>query len=264
MHLAQAALRRLATFTLAAALACALPVSARADRFPLVGPNPPLRGAGPGVTSVNPVGGQIVSLDPSLVPCPQSADFTDVKGGATPGTSYDGVLVSGGLLFAERFAGQTPGASGDFDAITGTPSSPLLPQAGAAGQNLDVFDYAGNVLTGLGPLGYPDIDAIGEGSMSIYLPVPQSKVKFDLVGGNGGSATVSFYRANGTLIDDVVVTGLADLTYGFGTADASATIAGILIQNTDASGIGVVNICYDAGATNTRVASWGTLKQLYR
>ena len=263
MHLAHAALRRFTKLTLASALACALPVSARADRFPLVGPNPPQH-VGPGVTSINPVGGQIVSIDPSLVACPQSVTFDDVKGGPTPGTNYDGVLVAGGLLFAERFAGQTLGAIGDFDAITGTPTNPLLPQAGAAGANLDVFDYAGNVLTGLGPIGYPDIDAIGEGSMVIYLPIPQSKVKFDLVGGNGGSATVSFYRTNGTLIDDVVVSGLADLTYGFGTADASATIAGILIQNTDASGIGVDNICYDAGATNTRVASWGTLKQLYR
>lgn len=263
MHLAHAALRRFTTLTLASALVCALPVSARADRVPLVGPNPPQR-VGPGVTSVNPVGGQIVSIDPTLVSCAQSVTFDDVKGGETPGTSYDGVLVAGGLLFAERFVGQTQGASGDFDAITGPPSNPLLPQAGAAGSNLDVFDYAGNVLTGLGPIGFPDIDAIGEGAMSIYFPVPQAKVKFDLVGGNGGSATVSFYRTNGTLIDDVVVSGLGDLSYGFATADATPSIAGILIQNTDASGIGVDNICYDAGATNTRVASWGSLKQIYR
>lgn len=260
MHLAQAALRRHTTL-LASALVCVLTGIAHADRFPLVGANPAPRS---GTTSINPVGGQIVSIDPSLVPCTMTVTFQDVAGGPTPGTDYDGVLASGGLLFAERFAGQTLGASGDFDAITGTPSSPLMPQVGDPGENLDVFDYAGNVLAGLGPIGYPDIDAIGEGSIAIYFPIPQSQVKFDLVGGNGGAATVSFYRMNGTLIDDVVVSDLADLSYGFGTADASATIAGILVQNTDASGLGVVNICYDASATSTRVASWGTLKQLYR
>jgi hypothetical protein len=261
MHLAQAALRRHSTLVLASALVCVLTGSARADRFPLVGSNPAPRN---GTTSINPVGGQIIAIDPTLVPCTQTVTFQDVLGGPTPGTNYDGVLPSGGLLFSERFVGQTQGLSGDFDVITGTPSNPLLPQAGDPGENLDVFDYAGNVLAGLGPIGYPDIDAIGEGSVAIYFPIPQSKVKFDLVGGNGGAATVSFYRMNGTLIDDVVVSDLADLTYGFGTADASASIAGILIQNSDASGTGVVNICYDASATNTRVASWGTLKQLYR
>lgn len=261
MHLAQAALRRLTTFVMASVLLSALIGVARADRFPLVGSNVAPRS---GTTSVNPVSGQIVSIDPTLVPCTQSVTFDDVTGGETPGTNYDGIVVSGGLLFAERFIGQIQGASGDFDAITGTPSNPLMPQAGDAGENLDVFDYAGNVLTGLGPVGYPDIDAIGEGSIAIYFPAPQSKVKFDLVGGNAGSATVSFYRTNGTLIDVVTVTGLADLSYGFGTADASATIAGVLIQNDDASGIGVDNICYDTSVTNARVASWGTLKQLYR
>jgi hypothetical protein len=261
MHLAQAALRRLTTLILASALVSGLVGVARADRFPLVGLNSAPR---QGTSSVNPVGGQIVSVDPSLVPCSRVVTFDDLKGGDTPGTNYDGVVVSGGLLFAERFVGQTQGASGDFDAIAGTPSSPLMPQAGDAGENLDVFDYSGNVLVGLGPIGFPDIDAIGEGAIAIFFPLPQSKVKLDLVGGNGGSATLSFYRPNGTLIDNVTVTDLGDLPYGFATSDASASIAGILIQNSDASGIGVVNICYDTSVTNTRIASWGSLKQLYR
>src|SRR6185503_14932944 len=149
-------------------------------------------------------------------------------GGPTPGTNYDGVLPAGGLLFAERFAGQTFGVSGDFDFISGSPTNPLLPQAGAAGQNLDVFDYAGNVLAGLGPIGIPDIDAIGEGSIAIYLPAAQSMLKLTLVGGNGGSATLSFYRRDGSLIDDVIVPTVTDLSYGFGTLDGSNTIAGIL------------------------------------
>lgn len=262
MHLASASQRGLVTFIFAAALAIALSsVAAAGDRVPLIG-----TGSSPANahTTITPAGALILPRDPSLIPCMQPVSFTDLEGGPAPGTNFDGVVVSGGMLFAERFAGQSLGSSGDFDLVSGAPSNPLTPQAGAPGQNLDVFDYAGNVLAGLGPIGYPDIDAIGEGSIAMVFPLPQSQVKFDLVGGNGGSATLSFYRANGTLIDDVTVSGLADLTYGFATADATASIAGILVQNTDASGIGVVKICYDAGIVSARAATWGRLKQLYR
>src|SRR5215831_15037128 len=255
MHLASTAVRRWTAITLMSALACTLPVVARADRFPLVGTGSTLHGG----TVIQSSEGLVVMVNPSSVPCPQLVDFTDIAGGATPGTNYDGVVVSGGLLFAERFVGQTVGFSAEFDVISGSPSNPLMPQVGAPGQNLDVFDYAGNVLDGLGNIGYPDIDAIGEGSISIYFPIPQSRVKLDLVGGNNGSATLSFYRADGSHIDDVLVSGLADLPYGFAMFDGSPSISGILIQNTDPSGIGIDNICFDAGATKTRVASWGGL-----
>lgn len=262
MHLASAAQRGLTTIAIASALACALSSTGFAgDRVPLVG-----TGSSPANASVSAhsLGALILPVDPSLIPCMAPVNFSDLEGGPTPGTNFDGVIVSGGVAFAERFVGQSLGSSGDFDLVSGAPTDPLTLQVGAAGQNLDIFDYAGNVLTGLGALGYPDIDAIGEGSISMVFPIPQAQVRFDLVGGNGGSATLSFYRTNGTLIDDVVVTGLADLTYGFTTADATASIAGILIQNTDASGIGVVNICYDAGIVSARTATWGRLKQLYR
>ncbi|MFI5371616.1 MAG: hypothetical protein ACHQ52_08665 [Candidatus Eisenbacteria bacterium] len=215
-------------------------------------------------SSVAPVDGTIVPIDPGLVPCTEIATFSDVLGGDTPGTNYDGFVYSGGLQFAERFVGQTLGYAGDFDAVSGTPVDPLALQVGSPGQNLDVFAYTTNVLAGLGHLGYPDLDAIGEGSIAVYFPAPQSRVSFMLVGGNGGSATLSFYRGDGSLIDDVVVSGLADLEYGFATADATPSIAGILIQNTDPSGIGVVNICHDGGIVSSRSVTWGKIKTLYR
>jgi hypothetical protein len=62
----------------------------------------------------------------------------------------------------------------------------------------------------------------------------------------------------------VVVTGLGDLPYGFATYDGSYSIAGLLIQNADASGVGVDDICYDAAPVSAHPLSWGTLKQLYR
>ena len=238
-------------------------ISAHAgDRVPLVGTHPPTTANRPSVVSGQT--GLIVPVDPEQVPCPQVATFSAVEGGPNPGTNYDGVLNVGDLFFAERFAGQSLSSSGDFDVISGSPSMPLQVEVGEPGQNLDVFDYVGNVLAGLGPLGYKDIDAIGEGSIAIYFPEAQAKVKLSLVGGNGGSATLGFYRRDGSLIDEVVVSNLGDLSYGFGTLDDSHTIAGILIQNTDASGIGVNDICYEAMPTSALRVTWGSLKRLFR
>jgi hypothetical protein len=262
MHLARRILRVLPSLAAVSALTFALSGTAHADRLPLVGSGIPAPGGT--ITSVTPVGGMIVAVDPHTVPCTQIATFSDVLGGDTPGTNYDGLVLSGGLLFAERFAGQTLGYSGDFDVVSGIPIGPLTLQVGTPGQNLDVFAYTTNVLAGLGHLGYPDIDAIGEGAIAMYFPSPQSRVSFELVGGNGGSATLGFYRADGSLIDNVVVSGLADLEYGFATSDATRIISGILIQNTDPSGIGVVNVCHDEGVVNARSVTWGNLKSLYR
>lgn len=262
MHLASASLRRWITLALLSTSSSLLPALASADRVPLVGTGSTSLLNGP--SSVRVQFGRIVPVEPGAVFCPQVVTFSEVPGGPTPGTNYDGILVVDGLHFAERFAGQSVGASGDFDVISGAPSSPLLLQAGAAGQNLDVFDYAGNLLAGLGAVGFPDMDAIGEGSIAIHFQLPQARVKLDLLGGNGGSASLRFYRADGSLIDDVLISGLADLPYGFGTLDGSYSISGILIQNTDASGIGVDNLCFDAGPVSARPLTWGTLKQLYR
>ena len=198
------------------------------------------------------------------MPCLPLVTFDNRAGGENPGTNGDGVVTTGGLSFAERFVGQTLSANGDFDLISGVPTNPLALQVGAPGQNLDVFQYVSNVLAGLGNLGFPDLDAIGEGAIAIRFSVLQSRVSFDLVGGNSGSATLGFYRADGSLIDNVVVSGLADTRYGFATDAGQKIIAGILIQTTDPSGIGVDNICHDNGTTSSHATTWSHIKRLYR
>lgn len=260
MHLARPVLRVLIVSVAVSAWTLALSSETRANRAPLLGSGVTL----PGGTrsSVTSVGGMIVAVPTDSVPCTQTATFDDLAG--ADGTDYDGLVWSGGLMFAERFAGQTLSYSDVFDVVSGVPLDPLTPQPGLPGQNLVVFDYTTNVLAGLGRLGFPDFDAMGEGAMSVYFPIPQSRVSFQLVGGNGGSATLSFYRADGSLIDNVVVNGLAELYYGFRTADGSSSIAGILIQNTDPSGIGLDNVCYSGGSVGTHTVSWGGLKVLYR
>src|SRR5690242_6906658 len=135
---------------LAFSLTTAASQSQAASRLPLVGTNPtPITGG----TRASSELGLIVSVDPSTVPCASISTFEDVDGGESPGTNYDGLLWSGGVEFAERFAGQTVSSNGDFDQISGNPTSPLILQPGAPGQNLDVFTYSSNVLTGLGHIG---------------------------------------------------------------------------------------------------------------
>jgi hypothetical protein len=165
MHLAQRALRAMTCLVALPALVFALPGTAHADHRPLTGPGDPTPILGHAI--VTSVEGAIIAVDPATVPCTQIATFEDVLGGDPPGTNFDGLLESGGLLFAERFEGQSLSYSGLFDVVSGVIEGPLALQQGLPGQNLDVFLFNSNVLAGLGHLGYPDIDAIGEGSMAI-------------------------------------------------------------------------------------------------
>ena len=261
MRLAQTAFRVLVALSAVPGLTCALSGTAHADRLPLLGSNPT---SYTGSASIKLGVGLVVPVDPDSVSCFLTATFTDVAGGATPGTNYDGIVMSGGVFFGESFAGQTVGSSGNFDVVSGAPSNPLTLHVGAPGQNLDVFDYSTNVLTGLGPLVFPDLDAIGEGSIAILYPFSQFRVGFEIVGGNGGSATLGFYRADGSLLDSIGLSGLGDLRYRFATADGTSSIAGILIQNTDPAGIGVDNVCYDQQPTTARAVTWGSVKSRYR
>jgi hypothetical protein len=176
--------------------------------------------------------------------------FEDLPQISQPGTSYDTIFVSGGVAFAERFVGQTLTYSGDFDQLSGSPSAPLALQVGAEGENTNIFagtyggEY-GNVLNGLGPEGYPNFDAIGEGSFAMLFSADQSEFGFQLVGGNGGNAYIDFFERDGTLIDSIVLSSLADDFYGFSREGGLQDIAGISIYNDDSAGIGIDDIIHD-------------------
>lgn len=171
--------------------------------------------------------------------------FDDVAGGPAPGTNYDGIFESGNTAFAERFVGQVNTPAGDFDVLSGSPGGPLSLAVGAAGRNLGVYDRGSNVLYGLGPLGFPDFDAIGEGSFALLFDFDQSEFGFQLVGGNGGNAYIDFFRRDGSLIDSLVVGSLRDDFYGFAREGGVKDIAGISIHNDDGAGIGFDNLKHD-------------------
>lgn len=201
----------------------------------------------------------INAIDPSLLTGNEVATFDDVAGGPAPGTNYDGVFVSGGAGFAERFAGQTRTTSGVFDVLSGAPSSGLALQVGAPGQNLNIFTHNGSqVLTGLGPVGFPGFDAIGEGSFAVLFSTDQSEFGFDLVGGDGGTAFVNFYRRDGSLIDAISLGGLSDKSYAFARDGGLLDIAGISIHNDDGGGIGFDNLRFNV-KSNVNVPEPGAL-----
>jgi len=188
----------------------------------------------------------INAVAPGSLTGTQLTTFDDVAGGAAPGTNYNAVFVSGGVSFAERFAGQTNTPSGGFDILSGSPLPGLALAVGLPNQNLNIFlNNSSQVLTGLGSVGFPSYDAIGEGSFAALFSTDQSQFGFDLVGGDGGSATVDFFRRDGSLIDSIVVAGLSDQSYAFVRDGGVNDIAGISIFNTDPGGIGFDNLRYD-------------------
>ncbi len=176
--------------------------------------------------------------------------FEDLPQVAAPGVNYDSIFTSGGAAFAERFVGQTLSYSGNNDVLGGAPSGSLALQVGLKGQNINIFagNYGGkygNVLDGLGKLGYPDFDAIGEGSFAVLFSTDQSEFGFSIIGGNGGNAYLSFFKRDGSLIDTITLSGLADIYYGFSREGGIKDIAGISIWNDDGGGVGLDDLKHD-------------------
>jgi hypothetical protein len=196
-----------------------------------------------------PVAAQVTQVDYASLTGAESVGFDDIAGGPAPGTRYDGLFVSNGVAFGERFSGQTMADAGGFDRLEGTPVGGLSLLAGAAGRNLNVFvNGSSQVLTGLGSAGYPQFDAIGEGAFAMIFSSDQSEFGFQLVGGDGGSATIDFFARDGSLIDSVLVGSLANSFYGFSRDGGVNDIAGISIWNTDAAGIGFDNLKHDVAS----------------
>jgi hypothetical protein len=209
-----------------------------------------------------PTAAQITQVDPATLSGTQSVNFTGVAGGPSPGTNYDGLLVIDGVAFGERFAGQSVSPLGVFDELSGSPTGPLDLLAGSAGRNLAVFTTpAGAVLGGIGTLGFPAADALGEGAVSILFPTLQSEFGFRLAGGNGGSAFLSFYRADGSLIGSSTLSNLpvGVSNYGFVRTGGIADIAGISLWNNDVTGFGIGSIRFNVATGVPEPSTWAMM-----
>jgi hypothetical protein len=209
-----------------------------------------------------PTAAQITQVDPATLSGTQSVNFTGVAGGPSPGTNYDGLLVIDGVAFGERFAGQSVTTLGVFDELSGSPSGSLNLLAGTSGRNLAVFTTpAGAVLGGIGTLGFPAADALGEGAVSILFPTMQSEFGFRLAGGNGGSAFLSFYRADGSLIGSSTLSNLpvGVSNYGFVRTGGIADIAGISLWNNDVTGFGIGNVRFNVATGVPEPSTWAMM-----
>jgi hypothetical protein len=215
----------------------------------------PVEEAVPGNGLVGMADDSLIEMVPySSLSCEGLITFSDVTGGAPPGTNYDAVFESDGADFAERFAGQTLSIV-DFggiqhDVLSGAPSNPLSLQTGAANQNLNVTiapSTNSQVLDGLSPQdgGFPSFNAIGEGAFAVLFDFDQSEFGFQLGGGNAGDATLNFFRRDGSLIETITISNLANISYGFSRVGGVNDIAGVSIHNLDLGGIFIDNICHD-------------------
>ena len=179
----------------------------------------------------------------------ETVTFEDILGGTFPGTNYDSIFFSNGVGFAERFVGQTLTDlfSTGFDRLGGLPSGGSLTLlAGAAGQNLNVLiDGSSQRLAGLGSAGFPLSTAIGEGAFAALFSTDQSQFGFQLLGANGGTFTISFFRADGTLIQTISVLSPASTSYGFLREGGLQDIRGVSIYNNDGGGVVFDNLRFD-------------------
>ena len=179
-------------------------------------------------------------VDPDTLVLMRVIDFDDQPSGWDPGHKIDEELRLGGASFAERFAGQTLGANGDFDTVTGEALPPLTLVPGRPGQTLSVVSLNGsNTLNGFGPAGFPRHNAQGEGAIAVLFERDQPAFSFQLLGGEKGTARIQFLRRDGTLIHAMTVSDLARGGLGFWRQKGVADIAGFVITNQDPQGIAI-------------------------
>lgn len=202
-------------------------------------------------------------VDPATLATTHVDDFNDLGLGQT---NYDNALVRDGLSLAERFVGQSQEANYVWDEITGIPTAPLTLQAGDPGENLTVFDapepWLVTVVAGNGPEGYPDFDAIGEGAVAILFEEDQFELGLELEGVEFGCVTFAFYRRDGSHIDTDLVCGAESKPYAFRRSGNIADIAGVVITNTDDSGLAIDNIRFSMNPCEADVNGDGAVNIL--
>ena len=183
--------------------------------------------------------GQPVCLvDPDSLSLTKIITFEGERAGSGPGHNIDDVLPLQGATFGEHFAGQSVGARGPHDEVSGDAFAPLTMMAGRAGQNLSLVHFSGNtVLNGYGSAGFPKRDAQGEGAIAVLFDQDQSALAFDLRGGEDGAALVHFYRRDGSFIGPVPVQPTGEFAVAFLRSDGHADIAGFVLTNTDPQGL---------------------------
>jgi len=185
-------------------------------------------------------------VDPETLALTQIVTFDDMPSSFGPGRLVDDVLVTKGVQFGERFAGQLRGSLGFYDQITGAPFAPLVAIGGGPGETLSITRMSGtNVLNGFGPARYPKRDAQGEGAIAVLFDRDQSALSFDLRGGEDGAAMLQFLRRDGSVIQEMEVRPVGEHGFGFVRANRTADIAGFVMTNADPQGLAMDNLRFE-------------------
>jgi len=186
---------------------------------------------------------------------------------STNGTSYDDILVSGGVAFGEHFSGQTLSTSGNFDVPSGTPTGPLALQVGAPGQNLYPLTVRAislqplqldNALAGIGQSGASSTAGVGEGAISILFSSDQSQFGVQLLKLNGGNTYFDFFRNDGSLIQSFTASVATSSYLGFFRDGGIKDIRGVTIWNDDPNGMIIDNVKHDVASNVSAVPEAGT------
>ncbi len=188
----------------------------------------------------------------------QLADFETLPQHREPGFRLDRLYRHRGMWLGERLAGQSVSGDGAHDALQGRRYAPLAVLPGAPGQNQSIAFHRGfgsNALFPLGKIGFPDLEARGEGAVAILFDQDQWAVAFKVHSGYarplGGAAKtgaliVSFYDRRGRLIARTsrkLAIGIN--AFGFRRDGRRADIAAITVENTDPGGIAMDDLIYE-------------------
>lgn len=167
-------------------------------------------------------------------------EFADLAG--LSGTAFN-VLASQeyGVTFGEKLLGQINAPAGGYDVISGSPALPLAVDGAMVPElGVNVMSIFGTtVLAGLGPSGFPNPDAIGDGSLTVLYEVDQHVIGFDLVGTNYGTLRLTFWDRQGNVLDHVELNAITDTTYVYSSEQAD--IAAVNFNNTDWGGLAFDN-----------------------
>jgi hypothetical protein len=182
----------------------------------------------------------ITSIDPASLTTDVTESFDAVP---VPNGAGTGVVTGSGVAIAEHLAGQTvtartydgPFGLETFDALSGTPTTPLTLVGAPLGENIYWLNYSG---FGYGRVAAGDRGGlIGEGAVSLLFDHDQSEVGFSVVGANGGRVVATFFRRDGSRIGTTSFGVNDNASFAFRKADGVADIAAISLENTDPAGI---------------------------
>lgn len=152
-----------------------------------------------------------------------------------------------GLTIGQMLVGQTNVPVDWFDFVSGTPAMPLRiddttpPEYGL---NISTV-YSRTVMAGLGPLGFPHRDSLGEGALTILFDADQYVVGVEVIGVNDGPMSLTFYNRGGSVIGQFDVPQPLNDTYVY--SSVAGDIAALTINNHDLGGLAYGNLLFLPG-----------------